>query len=340
MESLTQFELRKKDHIRLALDKNNQASGAGFNRVHLEHDPLPELNFNEIDISTNFKGEDLSSPFFVSSMTAGHKDSEKLNYTMAKACAKKNWAFAVGSQRKELVYDEAKTEWAPIISEFPELVTFGNIGISQLIQSQIKDMEALVESINARALFVHLNPLQECFQPEGETQFKGGLAAIKNLANNLSVPVVVKETGCGVGPRLIEKLMNSGIFALDVSGFGGTHWGRIEGGRTEDGITKSTAETFKDWGIHTVRSLEFAKSISPDYQIWSSGGIRSGLDGAKSLSMGASMVGIAKPILEAALLGEESLLKYMDQIDYELKVALFCTGSQNLISIKDRYFYD
>ena len=246
----------------------------------------------------------------------------------------------MGSQRKELTSVEASKEWAPIISEFPDLVTFGNIGISQLIGLEVSNIEKLVESINAKAFFVHLNPLQECIQPEGETNFKGGLNAIKELAKNLSVPVIVKETGCGVGPRLIEKLMNSGIYALDVSGFGGTHWGRIEGGRAEDAISKSAAETFKDWGIHTVRSLEFAKNISPDFKIWSSGGIRSGLDGAKSLSMGASMVGIAKPILEAALKSEDELLNYMDRVDFELRVALFCTGSVNIRSIKDRYFYE
>jgi isopentenyl-diphosphate delta-isomerase len=184
-------------------------------------------------------------------------------------------------------------------------------------------------------MIIHTNPLQEVMQPEGTPQFHGSLEAIHRLARELPVPVIVKETGCGFSQRTLERLNDSGIAAVDVAGFGGTHWGRVEGSRSQPQTMEYlAAETFKDWGIGTVDSLLNGLQAKPDYQLWASGGVRSGLDAAKLLAVGADMVGFAKPLMEAALLSTEAILQKMEQYEHELKIALFCTGAANIASLQ------
>lgn len=334
-ENNQQFEQRKRDHIALSLSEANQALGAsGFNYIHLEHEPFPEINFSDISIKQNSLGLDLSTPFLVSSMTAGHVDSVNLNQLLAKSCEAKGWLMGVGSQRKELFDDNAKKEWKEVRKIAPHVKLLGNIGLSQLIETPVEKIQELVDVLNATAFFVHTNPLQEVIQPEGTPQFKGGLVAIAKLAKKLSVPVVVKETGCGFSKSSLQRLNETGVAAVDVSGLGGTHWGRIEGGRANC-YRKTVAQIFADWGESTVDSLMFSKQVSPAYEVWASGGVRSGLDAAKSIALGAKIVGFAKPILEAALDGEESLIDLMTRYEYELKTAMFCSGVSDLSALNE-----
>ncbi len=329
------FEQRKRDHIRLALKPENEATGgSGLSRVHLQHEALPDLDFNEISIESTRLSTPCSSPFLVSSMTAGHADAVNINHVLLEACQQTGWAMGVGSQRRQLNDPSAKSEWATVRDIAPDVFLLGNLGIAQVITTPISQIQTLVESLQANALFIHLNALQECMQPEGTPQFKQGLDAITSLANELSVPVIIKETGCGFSESTLNRLKNTGIAAVDISGFGGTHWGRIEGDRAESiPHIAQAAQTFAHWGISTVDSLLAARSIQPNYEIWASGGIRSGLDAAKCIALGANMVGFAKPMLQAALKGTEAVIKSMRQIEYELKVTLFCTGSKNLTAL-------
>lgn len=331
-EPLQQFEKRKSDHIRFSLEEKNEALGAsGLDEVFLQHEALPEIDFSDVNISTQSLGLSLNTPFLVSSMTAGHVGSLDLNRRLAKACAQRGWMMGVGSQRRELYDLKASAEWQAVRKDNPQVKLLGNLGLSQLIQTPIEDVERLVEALEASAMIIHTNPLQECMQPEGTPQFKGGLQALKQLTKKLSVPVILKETGCGFSTSTLEKLMESGVSAVDVSGLGGTHWGRIEGSRNiNEPVRKRAAESFQNWGISTLESLKSAIDLKPDYEVWASGGVRNGLHSAILLAMGARLIGLAKPILSAALKGEDELDLEMQTIEYELKTSLFCTGSATI----------
>jgi isopentenyl-diphosphate delta-isomerase len=331
-DSHQDFERRKQDHIRLSMDLRSQAQGAaGFDLVSLVHEALPDLNFSEISITTKILGLDCSSPFYISSMTAGHARGEEINTRLAQLSHARRLIMGVGSQRKELFDASAHQEWKNIRIKSPGARFVGNLGIAQVIESTSDDVLRLVDSLEAVGLFIHLNPLQECLQPEGTPNFRGGLRAIERLCKALPVPVIVKEVGCGFSATTAARLEQIGVRVLDVSGLGGTHWGRIEGLRSsEKSHYFQAAETFKNWGIPTVTSLlEVQKSFAKG-QIWASGGVRNGLDAAKLLAMGAGAVGMAQPFLAGALDSEEALFNILDRIEYELKIALFCTGSANL----------
>lgn len=337
-ERIGQFEQRKRDHIQLSLDPSNQATGfSGLEQIRLQHEAIPELDFVEVDISSKRFGQSTSSPFLVSSMTAGHNEATNLNRTMAEACQARGWAMGVGSQRRQLTDATARQEWVEIRKTANKVDLLGNIGLAQLIQSSTDDIKCLVDSLEACAMIVHTNPVQECLQPEGTPQFKGGYQALERLVQELHVPVVVKETGCGFAKSTLERLNNVGVAAVDVSGLGGTHWGRIEGKRSsEQDMLAAAAETFKNWGISTIESLISAMSITPNFEIWGSGGVRSGLDAAKLLALGANTVGFAKPIIEAALAGPIELDNLMQRYEYELKMAMFCSGCRIIGELQEK----
>jgi isopentenyl-diphosphate delta-isomerase len=330
------FEKRKRDHIELSLKPESQAIGfSGFDQISLEHEALPDLDFADISLETTILGKKLKTPLYINSMTAGHKDAIVLNSMMAEVCEARGWMMGVGSQRRQLEDSKASTEWKTLRKKAPNAVLVGNIGIAQAITSEISDIQKLVDSIDAEALFIHLNALQECMQPEGTPQFKGGLKAIEKLASKIKVPLIIKETGCGFSLNTLKKLKNSGVYAVDISGLGGTHWGRIEGDRAHVNSHQSKAsKTFQNWGIGTIKSLMNALESKSDYKVWASGGVRTGLDAAKSIAMGAEAVGFAKPAMEHALLGRSALNEWMEKVEYELKTAMFCTGSDNIKKLK------
>ena len=337
-DNYSQFEQRKQDHINLALNSTNQASEMNaLDSVSLRHEALPDLNFSDLSITSYRFGRLVEKPFLVSSMTAGHKDAPRINRHLVAACAQTGWAMGVGSQRRELTDPEAAFEWQPLKRDFGEVSLFGNLGISQLINTPFTDIQYLTESLKSEALIIHCNALQEVIQPEGTPQFKGCWQVLEQMVKISTVPVIVKETGCGFSTTTLKRLNDIGIAAVDVSGLGGTHWGRIEGQRNPtDSMLHRAALTFRNWGVDTVQSVKNAVQLAPSYEVWGSGGVRHGLDAARLIALGVSMVGFAKPMLEAALQGTESVIELMQTIEYELKIALFCTGSRSLADLKGK----
>lgn len=347
-ESDSQFEQRKVDHIRWSLDERVQTRALGhLDQIELIHQALPEINLNEVSLETSFLNHRFSVPFFISSMTAGHHGAVQINESLAGLSERKKILLGIGSQRKELNQTHSAQEWQSLKKKYPGAILAGNLGLSQLIQmtpAQMKsEVQRLLDAIDAQAFFVHTNPLQEALQHEGTPNFRGGLQALQTLVQCVRVPVILKEVGCGFSKETLIQLKDLGLFAVDVSGKGGTHWGRIEGARhLQEHVGHQVAQTFQDWGLSTLESLLAAQEIESDFQVWASGGVRSGLDVAKFLALGAQMVGLAQPWL-AAILGDvqensESKAEFDSQkassrLDYlfhrlesELRIALFCSG--------------
>ncbi|MCC7440038.1 MAG: type 2 isopentenyl-diphosphate Delta-isomerase [Bdellovibrionales bacterium] len=326
------FEERKRDHIRHALDDRNQAQGlSGLDRVRLVHEALPELDWDQTSLAEPCLGRRLSTPFYVAGMTAGHGQAPILNDALAAACEARGWAMGVGSQRRDLEraeFGSARDDWKSLRARHPDLVVFANLGISQVIGATDQDVVRAIEALEPQALCVHANALQEAIQPEGTPRFAGALDRLARLCRALDVPVVLKETGCGFSARTLERLRETGLAAIDVSGLGGTHWGRIEGARAPLQSPRATAaQTFADWGVSTAESVLNARRALPGTEIWASGGVRSGLDAAKLIALGARRVGFARPALEAAKdPAPGGLVRWMETMEFELRTALFCTG--------------
>lgn len=336
MNQTEEFEKRKRDHIKISLDDKSQTRHLqDFDQVELIHEALPELDFSQIQIQSQSLGRHLSSPFFISSMTAGHNEAAQLNQLLASVAEQMNWTFAVGSQRRQLFDTPAESEWQVIREKHPNLKMLANIGIAQLIHTSTEKVLGLAKSLEAEAIIVHLNPLQECIQPEGTPHFKGSFEALKNLTSHLRIPVIIKETGCGFSSKTILRLKQAGIAALDVAGKGGTHWSLVEAYRSSpESMHYKAGLSFGDWGVGTVQSVLEARGLSLPFELWGSGGVRSGLDAAKLLALGCKRVGIAQPLMKAAVAETQgqkgALLTEMQRFEYELKVAMFCTGSLNL----------
>ncbi|KTD72225.1 type 2 isopentenyl-diphosphate Delta-isomerase [Legionella tucsonensis] len=332
-----QFEQRKKDHIKLALMPENQTTGLStFDSINLIHDALPDLNFDEISIKGSRFGQVVEKPFLISSMTAGHRRAKHINHNLIEACALNGWAMGVGSQRRELTDPKAAFEWQDLRRDFPQVSLYSNLGIAQLITTSLSDIQRLIDALHADALIIHCNPLQECMQPEGTTTYKGCWQTLASLVKKLSVPIIIKETGCGFSRATMMRLNEIGIAAIDVGGLGGTHWGRIEGHRAlHDPIRQQAAITFRNWGIDTATSVKQATELKPSYEIWGSGGVNNGLNAAKLFALGATTVGYARPMLEPALESSEQVSLCMQTIEYELKVTMFCTGSRVLGDLRN-----
>jgi isopentenyl-diphosphate Delta-isomerase len=342
-EAIPDFEKRKRDHIEIALRESVQGSSlSDLDRIELVHEALPDLNFKDVDLSVKALGLVRKTPFLVSSMTAGHRDSATLNQVLAVACADRGWMMGVGSQRRELSDEQALMEWKRVREAAPGVSLIGNLGIAQVIRTSTEAVLKLVQSLGAEAMIVHLNPLQEVIQLEGNTDFSGGLKAIERLCRELPIPVIVKETGCGISVATARRLQEAGVAVVDVSGSGGTHWGRVEGERAQAQeslkarVRAQAAATFANWGIPTARSVQDIVSAKVPLEVWASGGVRSGLDASKLIAIGARVVGFAKPVLSAALKGEVELHQFMEKIEFEARVALFCTGSKNFADLRAR----
>lgn len=328
------FENRKKDHIRLSLDNKTQSrSSTDFEWIQLQHLALPEINFQDVDLKTQILNHTFSSPHFISSMTAGHGDSLEINLNLALAAQKKNWLMAVGSQRRELTDPEAHKEWKKIKELAPDTKFISNIGISEVITEPVEKILTLTQTLDSIGLYVHLNPLQEVIQNKNQGQFSGGLKAIENLVKVSKIPIIIKEVGFGIHENLVKELFNRGVKAIDLSGRGGTHWGFIEAARnSEQGFDLEFAEAFADWGISNVQLLLNLQEHVLFHSIWASGGIRSGVDSAKCLALGARAIGIAQPLMKAIVAEMQdinSLVSVMDRFDQQLQVAMFSVGIKN-----------
>jgi isopentenyl-diphosphate delta-isomerase len=330
---------RKLDHLTISLTKKVESNKPpGFNDVTLIHNALPEINKNEIDLSINLFGCKLNAPLIIEPMTGGTFKAIKINASLAEAAEKLKIGIGVGSQRAALEDPSLKKTYTIVREKASTTLVLANIGCSQILGEEgIEKAKEAVEMINANALTIHLNSLQESIQPEGETKFKGVLNAISQVIKKLNVPVIIKETGAGISMEVAKKLENIGVKFVDIAGLGGTSWASVEYYRAKansNKILEALGKTFWDWGIPTVASLIEVKS-STKIKVIASGGIRTGLDAAKSIALGAEAVGLALPLLKHAIKGVKQTMQFLKIIIEELKTAMFLTGSKNLIELKN-----
>ena len=323
---------RKDAHLDLALDHGTRSGGEnGFDRISLTHCALPEVSLSAIDLSTEFLGYQLKAPLMIGAMTGGTKRADQINHALADVAEAQSIALAVGSQRAAL---EAGQTARRLRDLAPHVPVIGNLGGIQLAQSGGLDLaRAAIDDLQADAIAIHLNPLQEAVQPEGETDWTGVISAIAVLVKNVATPVIVKEVGAGINAVLAAELFDIGVAAVDVAGFGGTNWARIEAAR-RDGDAKLFAPFF-DWGMPTVDCLRTVCHACPDLLVIASGGVRHGLDAAKAIRLGAVMVSAAGAMLAHLVVGNGDLdtVKLEDFVtDWKQQMALtlFLTGAPNL----------
>jgi isopentenyl-diphosphate delta-isomerase len=326
MSSVTKS--RKDDHIRICIEKDVEFSKSnGFERVQLMHKALPEISRDEIDLSATFLGKKFRYPIFIEAITGGTEQGERINKNLAKAAEALGIGMGVGSQRAML--EDAKLAKTYFVRDVaPGIFLLGNVGAAQIRGYGTEKMSMLVEAIKADGLAVHLNVAQELAQKEGDKSWKGVLGDIRILCKKAKFPVIVKETGCGISGALSKELALAGASAIDVSGAGGTSWVKVDGHRTSEDVSH-----IEEWGIPTAEVLkDVAKSVK--VPIIASGGIRNGVEVAKALAMGASLAGMALPLLKPATESAESVKKYLEKIISQLEDAMFLVGARNLKELK------
>jgi len=334
---MTDIDSRKHDHIDLCAtgDVGFRDKTTLFDQVELVHDSLPELDVDEIDTRRKILGKELRLPIFISAMTGGTARARDINRQLAEIAERRGIGFGLGSQRAMLDPAAAKDETYVVRDVAPTTLILGNLGGVQAMATTTDAARSLVERVGADALCVHLNPAQELVQPGGDRGFKGVLAAIERLVEELGVPVVAKETGCGIGPRAAEKLARIGVRHVDVSGSGGTSWVAVEAARAE-GTARALGLALRDWGIPTAASVVFCQNARPRFKtIIATGGVSSGLDVARAIALGATVAGIARPVLQALLEGgPEKADAFLAQVELELKSAMLLAGCKTLYDLE------
>ncbi len=332
IDNKTKTSSRKRDHLLICCEKRVEAGDAGFEDVRLVHNALPECNLSFIDTSVRFLGHRLSSPVFIAAMTGGHPDTHEVNMRLARAAEHFGLGLGVGSQRAALENPELEDSFTVVREEAPKAFICGNLGAIQLREHGIEWADRAVEMIDAQALCIHLNPLQEAIQPEGDHDSTGCLNAIRELCSDTRYPVIVKETGCGFSSETAEQLWGAGVSAIDIGGLGGTSWAAVECARAGDESLAALGRHFSDWGIPTVVSLtEVVKNGGP---VIATGGVRFGTDVAKAVALGADLCGMALPFLKPAMKSEKSLFEKVQSIQKELSVAMYLTGSGTIKDLK------
>ena len=332
---LSQISARKLEHLRLSLEASVQsARTAGFEHWTFGHLALPELDLDAIDLATTFLNRRLRLPFLISCMTGGAKASGDLNRRLALVAQTLGLAFGVGSQRAGLTHKDLRATYQ-VRSVAPDVLLFANLGAVQLNYGmRAEQCQEAVEMIGADALVLHLNPLQEALQPEGDHNFAGLLEKIAGICRALPVPVIVKEVGCGISAECALALAGAGVAAIDVAGMGGTSFARVEAFRRERAEDVELALAFSEWGIPTSEALHRARQAVPALPLIASGGIRHGLDAAKAVALGADLVGFAHAVLAAAQDGEEPVRALLEGYAWQLRVAMFCVGAADLPALK------
>jgi len=336
----SQTEGRKADHIQICLKENVQAKKAtsGFEDVFLVHKALPEIDKDNIDLSSTVFNHKFSAPIIVEAITGGVEKSLRINASIAEAVEELGLGMGVGSQRAAIENSKLEKTFAVARKKAPNAFLIGNIGGPQLAKGySAKEVKKAVEMIDADALAIHLNPLQEAVQPEGETNSKYVLEKICEVVQALDVPVIVKETGAGISAEDARMLETAGVDGIDVAGVGGTSWAAVEYYRAKerkDEFHQRLGETFWDWGIPTAISLvEVVQSTH--LPVIASGGIRNGEDIAKAIALGASLAGTASPILQAATNGPKQVKKVLTYMIEELKTAMFLVGAKSINELKN-----
>lgn len=331
---------RKNDHIRINLEEDVRSTlSNGLEKYRFIHNALPEINFKEIDLSQKIFKKEVAIPILISSMTGGTPEAFQINKILAQAAEKFGLAMGVGSLRAA-IENPSLIETFDVRKFAPNILLFANLGAVQLNYGYgIDECKRAVEMINADSLILHLNPLQEAVQPEGDTNFSGLLKKIEIICHDLSVPVVVKEVGWGISDVLVKQLSNIGVAAIDISGAGGTSWSQVERFRLEDPVGIKVAEAFLDWGIPTADALTKIRRSFPEIPIFASGGLKTGMDVAKSLALGASLAGIAGVFLKAAVVSLDHLEETINIFERIIRTSMFVTGSKDLISFSsDKIF--
>ncbi len=339
---MNQIENRKDEHVRIALEKKVDASYNYWDDIFLNHNALPEINKTDIDLSTEFLSKKLDAPLLISGMTGGYDKAQLINERLAEAAETYQLAMGVGSQRAGLETRDLKKTYS-VIKEFDIPVRIGNIGASQLVlwghEKTVSFVSEMVEMINADAIAICLNFLQEVIQFEGEADAKGVLTGIEQLAEAVSIPIIVKESGAGISYDVASRLMQTDIAAIDIGGLGGTSFAAIEHYRAQlhfDRLHERGGKTFWNWGIPTPKSLvEVLDATEGNIPIIASGGIRQGLDAAKALALGAHLSGAAYVFLKAATESKKEILFEVDAMIKELRAAMFLTGCRSIEQLKD-----
>lgn len=326
---------RKSDHLRINLEKDVRSSlTTGLEQYHFIHQALPELNLEEIDLSQTIFGRVLQAPILISSMTGGTLEAARINRTLALAAQEAGVAMGLGSQRAGIEHPELASTFQ-VRNYAPDILLFANIGAVQLNYAYtVEHCKAAVEMVEADGLYLHLNPLQEALQPEGDTRFAGLLRRIEQVCRQLSQPVIVKEVGWGISEQAARQLRDAGVAAIDVAGAGGTSWSQVEMHRIEDEWLASVAAAFRDWGIPTAESIQMVKRAAPGMMVFASGGLRDGVDIAKCIALGAALGGMAAPFLKSAVVSPEEVLKVIDFLRREIRICMFASGAGDLARLQ------
>jgi isopentenyl-diphosphate delta-isomerase len=333
---MDEIRKRKEDHVRINLEEDVRSGIlTGFDDFRLIHCALPEINYSEVDTSCEFLGRQLDSPILISSMTGGTTSGDLINIHLAEAANNRKVAMAIGSQRVMLESGDSKS-LNDLRKVAPHIPLYANLGAVQLNNGiTLEECKKVIDVIQADGLFLHLNPLQEVLQENGQTNFKGLLRKIEEVCRQLEAPVIVKEVGWGVSTEVARKLIDAGVSAIDVAGAGGTSWSEVEKHRTKDESLFKVAGVFRNWGIPTAYAVQHIHQDNPELPIISSGGLRNGLDLGKSIALGASIGGYAGALLHAAVDSAEAVIKLLDVLTMELRIAMFASGVRDIQSLSE-----
>lgn len=329
-------QTRKADHLRICLDEDVQfhQTTNGLERYRFTHCCLPEIDFDAVDLTTTFLGKPLTVPLLISSMTGGTELAKTINLRLAAIAQHYRLAMGVGSQRVVVEQPEVANTFA-VRSIAPDALLFANLGAVQLnYRYGLDECRRMVDLLEADALILHLNPLQECVQTRGDTQFQGLLDKIAVLCSKLPIPIIAKEVGNGISASMAEMLIAAGVAAIDVAGAGGTSWALVESERAQDARQRRLGKTFADWGIPTAECISEIRQTAPTLPLIASGGVRNGLEVAKAIALGADIVGMALPFLQAANESEAALHELVEILIAEITTAMFCTGCGSLKALR------
>jgi len=332
--AMSEIGKRKDEHLDLAAhgDVGFRRTTTLFEAIRFVHDALPELSLDEIDTSVTVLGKPLRAPLLIAGMTGGTERAARINRELAALAEARGYAFGLGSQRA-MQRDPSVAPSYTVREVAPTALILGNVGLVQATRSSSDEVAALASAVGADALCLHLNPAQEAVQPGGDRDFRGGLEALGRLVRELPVPVVVKETGCGISSGVARRLRGAGVRHLDVSGAGGTSWVAVESLRADE-VQRGLGETFREWGIPTAASVALASGHGFE-TLFATGGVASGLDVAKALALGASAAGLARPVLKAFEAGgREAAERLFDRVEAELRTAMLLVGARTVEGLR------
>ncbi len=335
MTKVAPIEERKSDHIRINLEEDvSSGMTSGLERYRFTHEALPEIALSNVDLGLTLFKKHLRAPILISSMTGGTEEAGEINQRLAEAAQETGIAMGVGSQRAAIEAPKQAATFKICRDVAPDTLLFANIGAVQLNYGYgIDECRRAVDMLAADALILHLNPLQEAVQAGGDTNFAGLAKKIEKICKKLEVPVIAKEVGWGISERTAKLLADCGVDAIDVAGAGGTSWSQVEMYRAPDEFTRELAATFVDWGNNTADSILNVKKAASEMTIFASGGLKNGLDIAKSIALGATLGGMATPFLRSAMVSTEKTIEMIGLIKSQLEVTLFSSGISDLTQL-------